>query len=116
MRMLMVENHVTFAEIVRRQFLGEHEVLIVPSLAAVRERLREVRFDAVLVDFDLDDGKGDVLVRELKSAGFPGRIVGISSHEPGNAALLAAGAHTTCAKSAFSRISEHLKPLPESDV
>ncbi|WP_164012111.1 response regulator [Pyxidicoccus trucidator] len=116
MRLLMVENHVTFAEIVRRQILGEHEVLIVPSLAAARERLREVRFDAVLVDFDLDDGKRDGLVRELKSVGYPGRIVAISSHEQGNAELLAAGAHSTCARSEFARIVKHLQPMSESDA
>jgi len=115
-RLLMVENHATFAEIVRRQFLGAHEVVIVPSLAAARERLRGGVFDAVLVDFDLDDGKGDVLVRELKTSGFAGRIVGISSHEQGNAALLAAGAHASCPKSAFARIAERLKPVAEGSA
>ncbi len=58
----------------------------------------------MLVDYDLDDGKGTELVRELKlhQANMP--IVGISSHQNGNAALLAAGAVVTCSKMEFSRI------------
>lgn len=84
-------------------------MVIAPSLCEAREQLRAGAFDAVLVDFDLDDGKGDVLVRELKDTRFSGRIVGISSHEQGNAALLAAGAHASCPKSAFAHISERLR-------
>ncbi|MFY0564091.1 hypothetical protein ACN28E_09595 [Archangium lansingense] len=43
MRLLMVENHATFAAIVSRQFLGEHEVVIVPSLAAAQVGIRAHR-------------------------------------------------------------------------
>jgi DNA-binding response OmpR family regulator len=106
---LLVENHATFAEIVTRQFLGGHDVRVVPSLAAARSELLAGAFDAVLVDYDLDDGKGDVLVRELIAERFAGRIVGISSHLDGNQALLAAGAHASCPKTKFGEISAVLE-------
>ena len=105
----MVENHATFAQIVCAQFLAAHEVVVVGSLAAAREAYEVGRFDAFLVDFDLDDGKGDVLVRELRRSGFCGRIVGISSHEAGNAALIAAGADASCPKAAFASIARSLE-------
>jgi DNA-binding response OmpR family regulator len=109
MRLLMVENHAAFADVVRRQFLGGHDVTLVPSLAEARERLRAAPFDALLVDFDLDDGKGDALVRELRGAGAAVHVIAISSHEAGNAALLAAGADACCPKLSFARIAELLE-------
>ena len=99
----MVENHAVFAEIAVRQFLASHDVTVVASLAAARERL-PFGFDVVLVDFDLDDGKGDALVRELVASGFRGRIIAISSHDAGNAALVEAGAHAACPKARFSEL------------
>ena len=70
MNVLWVENHATF---VRRtlSFLAGHAVTVVPSLAGARAALGRGTFDAVLVDFDLDDGKGVELVRELHTR--PGR-------------------------------------------
>ncbi len=107
MRILMVENHATFASTVASQFLAAHEVTIVPSLATARAALAK-GFDAVLVDYDLDDGKGEVLVRELVAASFSGRIVAISSHDEGNAALKVAGAHACCPKLRFADIERAL--------
>lgn len=104
MRILFVENQAVFARTVAEQFLSSHEVVVVPSLAAARAALAD-RFDAVLVDFDLDDGKGDTLVAELVAAGFGGRIVAVSGRPAGNEALLAAGAHVAWPKSSMSRIA-----------
>ena len=64
------ENHAVFADLVSRQFLSAHEVTFVPSLAEARRFLATGSFGAVLVDFDLDDGKGDELVRELVASAF----------------------------------------------
>ena len=104
MKILLVENHVVFADLVTRQFLAAHEVVAVPTLSAARSALLVAQFDAFLVDFDLDDGKGDVLVRELVAQKLPGRIIAISSHDAGNTALLRAGAHACCPKGRFREI------------
>jgi DNA-binding response OmpR family regulator len=103
-KILFVENHATFAQTVTEAFLGEHDVVLCPSLAAAREAFRTNAFDAALVDFDLDDGKGDVFVRELVAGNFAGTIIAVSSHEFGNDALVSAGAHAKCPKANFADI------------
>ena len=103
-RILFVENHATFAKTVTETFLADLEVVIAPSLAKARRELAGSGFDVVLVDYDLDDGKGDALVRELRANGFGGKIIAASSHDEGNASLLAAGADLVCRKADFRRI------------
>ena len=39
--------------------------MVTPGLAGARQLLVTAAFDLILVDFDLDDGKGDELVAEL---------------------------------------------------
>ena len=113
MRLLYVENHAVFAETVVERFLGEHDVMVCVSIAAARAAIEEAPpFDAVLVDYDLDDGKGDALVEHLRRSGFRGRIIAVSSHDEGNAALVRAGADCICAKSAFASIGGLLHPDP----
>ena len=104
MRILFVENHAVFARTVVAEFLAGLQVTIAPSLAEARRQFMVGPFDVVLVDFDLDDGKGDELVRELRAAGFAGKIVAISAHAQGNARLLAAGADAVCPKGQFREI------------
>jgi DNA-binding response OmpR family regulator len=107
-RILFVENHAEFAKTVKREFLSDHEVLIVPTISGARIQASTHTFDAVLVDYDLDDGKGAEFVRWLVQLPFRGLIVAVSSHESGNAALVAAGAAATCPKTKFSTIGEVL--------
>src|SRR5205814_767755 len=64
MNILFVENHPLFAETVTRQFLSQHCVTVAPSLSAARQALVDAAFDVLLVDYDLDDGKGDELIKE----------------------------------------------------
>lgn len=104
MNILYVENHAVFAENVKRQFLSRHLVTIVPSLSAARQMLKDGIFDLLLVDYDLDDGKGDVLVRELRASGCRTVIIGVSSHNEGNTALVQAGANAVCGKTEFDQI------------
>jgi len=111
MNILWVENHRRFARIAALQFLGGHAVTVVPSLAAARAALAEQSFETVLIDFDLDDGKGDKLVRELQSSLDRPWIVAASSREAGNRALVAAGADLVCGKLEFSRIGGVLSQL-----
>ena len=71
-----------------------------------RSTLAANPFDLLLVDYDLDDGKGESLVRELREAGNKIRVVGVSAREEGNAALLQAGVDAVCGKMEFDRIQE----------
>src|SRR5258705_13761229 len=104
MNILYVETHSVFAANVTNQFLSKHSVTVVPSLSAARQSLRHAIFDLLLVDYDLDDGKGDELVKELQASGSAIKVVGVSSHDEGNTALLQAGAVTICSKTEFDRI------------
>src|SRR4051794_25107253 len=92
MRLLWIENHAVFVRLAGRRFLAAHDVTVTPSLAEARTALAANRFDAVLLDQDLDDGKGASLIAFIRGA--PGRpvVIAASAHEAGNEALLAAGA------------------------
>jgi len=104
MKILYVENHPVFAATVTSQFLTRHSVTVVPSLRTARQALADEAFDVLLVDYDLDDGKGDDLVRELRATDKVMIVIGVSSHEEGNAALLRAGAVSVCSKTRFDQI------------
>ena len=104
MNILYVENHSIFATNAVRQFLSRHKVTIVSSLAAAREALASKSFEVALIDYDLDDGKGDELVREICSRSNRVVVIAASSHDEGNAALRRAGASAICAKAEFDQI------------
>jgi DNA-binding response OmpR family regulator len=110
MQLLWVENHSHFVRFAR-PFLAGCAVTVVPSLAAARAALAKARFDVVLVDFDLDDGKGAELVRELVAIAGRPLIVATSSHADGNAALLQAGADAACGKLEFAGLAGLLESL-----
>jgi DNA-binding response OmpR family regulator len=69
MKILYVENHAVFAANVTSQFLSQHSVTVAPSLADAHRALGSGSFDLLLVDYDLDDGKVDALVRQLHVSG-----------------------------------------------
>lgn len=111
LRVLYVENHAEFAERVCEAYLVGSEVTICPSLALARESLVDGDFDLVLVDYDLDDGKGATFVRELKAVDYDAWIVGVSARPEGNEELAAAGADAICPKLEFARLSQVLSRL-----
>jgi CheY-like chemotaxis protein len=111
MKILYVENHEVFAANVTRQFLSQQAVTVAPSIAAARQARVAGTFDLLLVDYDLDDGKGDAFVREVRALGDRILIVGISSHDEGNAALHRAGASAICSKMQFDRIQSVIERL-----
>jgi CheY-like chemotaxis protein len=116
MRVLYVENHPTFARTVVAQFMQEHAVTVVRSIAEASAMIASEPFDVMLIDFDLDDGKGDEFVRHVRSLGLRLPIVACSAHEMGNGRLLDAGANVVCAKSSFGtigRVLRHLVQLPD---
>jgi CheY-like chemotaxis protein len=103
-RILFVDNHPEFTEVVIRQFLGSHEVTVVPTLAGAKRAVAAADFDVALVDYDLDDGKGDELVRWLHAEDLRIPTIAISARAEGNDALVAAGVRAVCPKVAFSGI------------
>ncbi len=111
MRILYVENHPVFAQSVRQQFLSLHSVTVVPRLSAARLRIRDETFDLFLVDYDLDDGKGDEFVRALRASDSRAIIIGVSSHDEGNIALAKAGATAICSKMKFDQIQTVIDSL-----
>jgi CheY-like chemotaxis protein len=74
-------------------------------------------YDVVLMDFAMGPGRknGEAAVREMRAAGFRGRIVAISSDPAANASMRAAGANEALAAKAHVRSylvhlgSKHLK-------
>ena len=104
MKILDVENHTVLSVTVVRQFLSRHSVTVVPSIAEARQVLATGKFDLLLVDYDLDDGKGDTLVREVRASDDHAIIIGVSAHDEGNAALRYAGASAICSKGELDRI------------
>jgi len=104
MNILYVENHPIFAENVVRQFLLQHRVSVVPSISAAHLAIKDGSFDVLLVDYDLDDGKGSELVQSLRSSGNYIVIIAVSARVEGNDALLRAGADAVCSKMEFDEI------------
>jgi DNA-binding response OmpR family regulator len=111
MRILFVDNHPEFTATVVASFLREHEVIVVPTITAAKERLAAAAFDVVLVDYDLDDEKGDELVRWLRVTDSGARIIAVSARDSGNEALVAAGATSVCPKIGFARIQAVLQEV-----
>ncbi len=112
MKILYVENHAVFASQVCRQFLSAHAVRVVSSLAAARDALAaDDDYDVLIVDYDLDDGKGDELVRACRVLHPNVKIIAGSAHDTGNAALVKAGAAAVCCKMEFDRIQAVIDSL-----
>jgi len=111
MRILYVENHPEFTAAVTSSFLADHEVVVVPTIADARAAIRTSRFDVVLVDYDLDDGKGDELVRWVRMSARGTKVIAVSARDDGNQALVRAGADAACPKLSFSRIGSVIREL-----
>ena len=108
MKILFVENHALFAATVVEQFLCSHEVTVVPTVTAALEAVDLAAFDVLLVDYDLDDGKGDRVVRHVCARGIDVTIVAVSARPEGNQAMIDAGADTLCHKRDFARIEREI--------
>jgi CheY-like chemotaxis protein len=110
-KILYVENHAIFAEQVSQQFLSAHQVKVVSSVADALEQLLAEDYDLAIVDYDLDDGKGDELVRICRAKHPTLKIIAGSSHESGNAALVRAGASAVCGKMEFDKIAAVIETI-----
>jgi DNA-binding response OmpR family regulator len=109
MRILFVDNHPEFTAVVRSALLSKHEVVILPTVAAARVAAEASSFDIALVDYDLDDGKGDEFVRWARATFERLPIVAVSARADGNAAPVRAGADRVCAKAEFATIGSVLE-------
>ena len=107
MRVLIVNDHEELVWVVRETFLASHDVEVVHSLVDARKLLSTSEFDVLLLDYDLPDGKGVELL-SAQGEPLPPLVVAISSHTPGNAALIRAGASAMCAKADFAEIQQVL--------
>ena len=92
-----------------RSFLHQHELTIAASLMEARQHLAVQRFDAVLLDYDLDDGKGVALLPTLNALPSRPVVIASSSHAEGNSKLHEAGADLVCSKMDFREIDDRLK-------
>jgi DNA-binding response OmpR family regulator len=111
MNILWVENHQRFSQIAVNSFLAAHVVTVAPSVVAARQCLSETAFDLVMLDYDLDDGKGTELVREIISRPSRPQLIATSSHLFGNQALIDAGADAVCSKMDFANIEQVIADL-----
>lgn len=111
MKILFAENHGAFARIVTGEFLADHEVVVVPCLAGARKLLGSSPFHLVILDYDLDDGKGTLLMEPLAGLSPRPRGIAASSRDDGNEMLLAADAGAVCSKLEFGRIGAVISRL-----
>jgi hypothetical protein len=70
-------------------------------------------FDAILLDYDLDDGKGTALLPVLSALASRPVVIATSSHSEGNSKLLADGANMVCSKRDFGQIEQRLEQALE---
>lgn len=108
MKILFLENNATFAQTVIEEFLQTHDVVLLPSVHEGIACYRRGWFDVILVDFDLDDAKGDTFVRHVRSQGDSVPLIAVSARPHGNDALIEAGADAVCHKADFRGISKVL--------
>lgn len=114
MKILYVENHESFAKSVIQTFLPDHDVMICPTVAEALSLLGQSAWDVVLIDYDLDDGKGDEVARVASALPNKPRLIACSSHERGNQAILGAGAEMICSKMDIKMIGQFLPPATDT--
>ena len=105
MRILFIENHLVFAKTVTQAFLADHQVNVVPSMqSALAELESNNLYDLALIDYDLDDCKGDEITLYIKRLYPSIKVIATSSHSKGNNLILNAGANAICGKMNFKKI------------
>jgi len=98
----MIENHAVFADTVKGEFFSDCEVAVEPTVrGGIAKVLDDGPYDAVLVDFELDDGSGTDAVFALREREYSGLIVATSAEDEGNTELVLAGADVACKKTDF---------------
>jgi len=111
MKVLYVENNHSFIAAVKREFFRGFEVRVESTIKGAMSAFESENFDLVLCDFDLDDGKGRVVVESIRKIDHEIPIIAVSSHAKGNDELLKAGANLQCPKMEFGRINAVIREV-----
>jgi DNA-binding NarL/FixJ family response regulator len=111
MRVLYVDDHTPFRAVVQRRFLIGHEVVGAADLAEARRHLADGHFEVILLDYQLSDGLGEDLIREIVERKLPTKVVAVSANAENNARLIAAGAIGAVSKNEFSKLAEKLETI-----
>jgi DNA-binding response OmpR family regulator len=111
MKILFVENHSEFVAIAIREFFADASVRVAASVEQAKKEMATTTFDVILVDYDLEDGKGTQVIEHARRKEENTPIIAISSHPFGNQRLLASGADAVCAKTHFRGIKKVLDKL-----
>lgn len=106
MKILYVENHKYFIEAVCTEFLSNNEVHDAPSVKQAIDAYDSEIYDLVLVDYDLDDGKGSEVISYIRSKDKNLPIIAVSSHDKGNSQMITVGANAVCKKINFRSIND----------
>jgi DNA-binding NarL/FixJ family response regulator len=80
-RLLLLDHHVLFRESLSRLLAAESDFEIVGqcgSCAEAIEKLRQVRADIVLLDFDLGHDRGNQFISSARRAGYAGKILAVT--------------------------------------
>ncbi len=78
MRVLIVDDHVMFAESLARLLVGHRgvtDVVVAESVAAVRSTAMQVHPDVAVVDWHLVDGRGSEVIRVLRQQAPQTKVV-----------------------------------------
>ncbi len=110
MKILYVENHQAFIDAVKREFLKDHDIQVVPTVQEAKVGADD-SFDLVMCDYDLNDGKGNEFVEYFRTIDSAIPIIAVSSHTKGNDAMLKAGANAVCKKIEFKNINKVISGL-----
>jgi DNA-binding response OmpR family regulator len=111
MNILYVENHDVFVSVVRREFLKDHHLIVVPTVAKAIFEFDKSGFDLVLTDYDLDDGKGSEVIEYIRRTDDVIPIIAVSSHSRGNEAMIEVGANAICSKMKFENLNKVISGL-----
>ncbi len=92
--LLIVDDEASMRKLYSRVFSsGDYAVSLAASLAEALELAAENAFDLIITDFNLGDGEGTELIRDLKRRGRPAKVVLISGSLNGEELLKTAALH-----------------------
>ena len=92
--LLIVDDEASMRKLYSRVFSsGGYAVSVAASLAEAIELTAANAFDLIITDFNLGDGKGTELIRELKKNGRPAKAVLISGSLTSEELLKTAAQH-----------------------
>lgn len=111
MKILLLENHPHFVNAVKKEFLSSYHVDVVDSVSKATNLINKNNYELFMVDYDLEDTKGDEFIRLLRSMGNNSFVIAISSHDVGNNKLIEAGANAVCSKMRFREINSVIEKL-----